>query len=117
MTTIEPATPASNSELAIAALHGVGMSWFDAEQIIAAIEDEAVERAYGSRSDARLQRDVDMVGEAVTAEREFYSRLVGEAFDNGAAKERARIAEAVRGLDEFMRPNLRRYVDRAAVLA
>jgi hypothetical protein len=40
---------------------------------------EAVERAYGSRSDARLQRDVDMVNAAVAAER-------------------ARIAEAVRGL-------------------
>ena len=39
--------------------------------------------------------------EAVASERGFYSRLVGEAFDNGAAQERARIAEAVRALDVF----------------
>ena len=37
----EAATPTSNRELAIAALHSVGLSWFDADQIIAAIEAEA----------------------------------------------------------------------------
>jgi hypothetical protein len=36
---------ASERELAIAALHSVGLSWFDAEQIITAIEAEAARAA------------------------------------------------------------------------
>ena len=37
------------------------------ERDVAAIEAEAVAKAYGSRSDARLQRDIDMVNAATEA--------------------------------------------------
>lgn len=53
--------------------HRGGCDYADEDQMaewIAAIEVEAVEKAYGSPSDARLQRDIDMVNAAVTAERE-----------------------------------------------